>query len=651
MAQPMRYEASANAFSFITTDTNGAAPFAALTLEGSNATINGSLIVGGVAVGGADGYAPVASPTFTGTITAPPGSISASSISGLAASATTDATNAGNISSGTLAVAHGGTGVTTSTGSDSVVLSASPTLSGVPLVPTAAVGSSNSQIANTAFVTAAIPTLSGFATTAYVSSVYAPTASPTFTGTITAPPGSISASSISGLAVSATTDATNAGNISSGTLAVAHGGTGTTTSTGSDSVVLSASPTLSGVPLVPTAAVGSSNTQIASTAFVSAALTSYAPLVSPALTGVPVAPTPTTGTNTTQIATTAFVNTSISSYGMFRNRIINGDMRVDQRGSATTPITTSGSYATDRWQIAANVASGTFTLAQIATGSGLFGFQKALRLVGTSINVSSAGNYVQCVQNIEGTNMSDMMFGTAAAQSCTMSFWVYGPAGTFSVSLRNGANNRSFIHNYTISSANTWQLVSFTVVGDTTGTWAADNTSGLSVQFTFGCGSTYQTTTTDAWQAGTYSGTSSTSSIGSNTVYITGVQVEKGAVATPFEYRPYAIELQLAQRYFCKTYDDAVLPGTAGAYSGCLVNMALNTYAFTNWQFPVCMRADPTVTVYSPNNGTSGYNYSGGVNCVATTQYAGTKAVQILNNNSVVAGYTMYSHAAASADI
>ena len=272
---------------------------------------------------------------------------------------------------------------------------------------------------------------------------------------------------------------------------------------------------------------------------------------------------------------------------MFRNRIINGNMAVDQRGSATTAVTASGSYAMDRFQIAFNTP-GTVALSQAATPAALTGFQKCAKLVGTGATTSAAGNYIQVVQNIEGLNLSDMMWGTAAAQAISISFWVYGPAATYAVSLRNGASNRSYVKNYTISAANTWQQISFSVAGDQSGTWAVDNSAGLSVQFTFGCGSTYQTTA-DVWQAGTYSGTSSTAGLGSNTVYITGVQVEKGPVATPFEVRPYPVELQSCQRYYQKLggviANDITIAGWAGG-SGNYINTTLT--------FPVQLRAPPS---------------------------------------------------------
>lgn len=242
-------------------------------------------------------------------------------------------------------------------------------------------------------------------------------------------------------------------------------------------------------------------------------------------------------------------NLYANNLGMFRNRIINGDMRIDQRGSASTPVTSAG-YAMDRFRVGANLTSGTFAFSQSNLPSPLPGFTKCAKLVGTSINVSGAGNAFYVNQLIEGYNIADLGWGATGAVPVTITFWIYCTStGTFSIALRNGDTTRSYVSNFTISAANTWQQVSFTAPGDTTGTWATDNTIGMYLTFGFGIGTTFQTTA-GSWQTGNYYGTTSTSSLGSSTVYITGVQLEKGIIATPFEFRPYGMELQLCQRYY-----------------------------------------------------------------------------------------------------
>ena len=157
--------------------------------------------------------------------------------------------------------------------------------------------------------------------------------------------------------------------------------------------------------------------------------------------------------------------------------------------------------------------------------------------------------------------------------------------GTYCVALRNGSNNRSYVTTYAINSANTWEQKSVTITGDTTGTWGTDNGRGIIVGFSLGAGSTFQATA-NTWSAGDYRATSSqTNLLATNgaTFYITGVQLEPGPTATPFERRSYGQELALAQRYY--------------QASGFMVNNAGSVY--TNYFFKQPMRAVPTVTTSS----------------------------------------------------
>lgn len=422
--------------------------------------------------------------------------------------------------------------------------------------------------------------------------------------------------------------------------------------------VSSASPAFTGTPTAPTATAGTNTTQLATTAFVSTAMTGVATsnyvttatsnfATSNYVTGATVSkssnvvggvggavpyqssenttaftavgttgqvltsagtgvPTWTTATNTNTASAIvqrdangnfSACNISAGNLGMFRNRIINGDARVNQKGAVA-----------DQWKLALSLTSGTVSLgtgsAVPVIGSNLAGFQTAHQLNIINANVSGTSNYIQPEQIIEGLNLSDMMFGTSLAQPFTVSFWIWAQnTATYSVSMRNGSNTRSYVHNYTIAQANAWQYVSFNVPGDTTGTWATDNTAGLVVQFTFGCGSTYQvdqhSLTTNTWVSGTYSGTSATASPVNNIITFTGVQVEKGTIATPFEYRPYAIELQLCQRYYYQM----------GTFSlGCIGYTYSGAPNIVNVQYtlPVSMRTQPSLTI--PSGSSMGNN-------------------------------------------
>jgi hypothetical protein len=159
-------------------------------------------------------------------------------------------------------------------------------------------------------------------------------------------------------------------------------------------------------------------------------------------------------------------------------------------------------------------------------------------------------------QAIEGFNAADLAWGTASASAVTLSFRVYSSlTGTFGGVLKNGAGNRSYPFTYSVPTANTWTTISIAVAGDTTGTWATGNTTGIFVTWGLGVGSTLSGTA-GAWAAADLnSATGATSVVGTSgaTFYITGVQLEKGSTATPFDYRPYGTELALCQRYFTKS--------------------------------------------------------------------------------------------------
>jgi hypothetical protein len=229
-----------------------------------------------------------------------------------------------------------------------------------------------------------------------------------------------------------------------------------------------------------------------------------------------------------------------------RNRIINGNMLINQRAATIT----SGGYCTDRWLVS-NLTTGAWTCAQSSTAP--TGFTNSLLFTKTTGGTPSSGDVNYIEQVIEGLNCYDLAWGTANAKTVTLSFWVYaGATGTFGGSLRNGGATRSYPFTYTISASNTWTNISVTIAGDTTGTWATDNTAGICVFFDIGSGTTYRATA-GAWAAGNYVGatgaTTYPSSTSGGTFYITGVQLEVGTKATPYEMQIYSDQLAQCQRY------------------------------------------------------------------------------------------------------
>ena len=317
------------------------------------------------------------------------------------------------------------------------------------------------------------------------------------------------------------------------------------------------------------------------TAVNSKADTASATLTSPTLV-TPILGTPTSGTltNVTGLPLTTGVTGVLpeanggtgSSAGnqMFKNRLINSAMVIDQRnaGAEVNPAVNSAYYL-DRWSVISTQTS-KFKIKQNAGAvTPPVGYINYLGITSLSAYSVTATDVFEVRQNIEGLNVADLGWGAAGAATVTLSFWVYSSlTGTFGGALQNTAYTRSYPFSYTISSANTWEQKTVTIAGDTTGTWLKTNDTGVRVVFGLGVGSTYSGTA-GAWAATEYhSATGATSVVGTSgaTFYITGVQLEKGSTATSFDYRPYTTELQLCQRYFEKSFaiDTAPANGASG---------------------------------------------------------------------------------------
>jgi len=236
-----------------------------------------------------------------------------------------------------------------------------------------------------------------------------------------------------------------------------------------------------------------------------------------------------------------------------RNRIINGDMRIDQRGGTITSPSGSVAYGIDRWRIVRfNDTTGTFTLQQSATAPAGHTKSGLITITVAQTSVPSTGLY-RFDHSVEGLNTADLGWGAAGAQSITIGFWVRSSVtGTYGARVCNSAETRSYVFQYTINTANTFEYKSITIPGDTTGTWLTDTGIGIGLNFDLGSGSSFEGTA-NAWNASNVCRASSNVRLISTsgaTFYITGVQLEPGTVATPFERRSYGQEVQLCQRYF-----------------------------------------------------------------------------------------------------
>jgi len=290
----------------------------------------------------------------------------------------------------------------------------------------------------------------------------------------------------------------------------------------------------------------------------------------------------------------------------FRNRIINGDMRIAQRG--TSAVTSSGSYPVDRFSIT-NTTDGAFSAQQDTTAP--TGFVNSLKYTVTTADSSLASTQVAFVRHkIEGTNVSDLAWGSASAKTVTLSFQVRSSVtGTFGGALRNSADDRSYPFTYSISSANTWETKSVTIAGDTSGTWLTTTGIGIQIIFSLGSGSS-RIGTAGAWAAAEYTGATGETNLMATlnaTWYITGVQLEVGSVATPFERRDYGRELMLCQRYYETSYDSGTAVPT-NTQNGAIWFCPTGTRLIYSYPFKVTKRASPTTVFYSPTDSATG-NY------------------------------------------
>jgi len=298
-------------------------------------------------------------------------------------------------------------------------------------------------------------------------------------------------------------------------------------------------------------------------------------------------------------ASGSLVNCTGVQYTGFKNRIINGNMAIDQRnaGASKTLTASTVTYTVDRFGIYCTTGTG-HTYQQVTDAPA--GFVNSLKFtVGTGGTPSSGQQNVGPYQLIEGLNIADFNWGTASATAVTLSFWVKSSlTGTFCVSVQsiNVSVGYSYVATYSVASANTWQYTTITIPANTYNVPNTTTGAGASVYFGFGSDSSF-ITAVNTWTSGDFKfATGATSVVGTSgaTFYITGVQLEKGSTATSFDYRPYGTELSLCQRYYIKVTGNKTYNSVG----------ALAVISAT-CRFPVTMRGSP----------------SGGISLNGTIQY------------------------------
>jgi hypothetical protein len=282
-----------------------------------------------------------------------------------------------------------------------------------------------------------------------------------------------------------------------------------------------------------------------------------------------------------------------SPFGL-KNRIINGDMVVDQRNNGASG--TAGAYTVDRWYYGSSQSSRGTWQRNAGSVTPPAGFANYLGFTSSSAYSVTSGDFFAFGQPIEGFNVADLAWGTANARTVTLSFWVRSSlTGLFGGALQNSGASRTYPFSYTISAANTWEQKSITIPGDTTGTWLTNNGTGVTVNFSLGYGTTFSGPA-GSWSGNNFgSATGAVSVVGTNgaTFYITGVQLERNTTATPFEWIPFGTELALCQRY-CLVYGGSKIFERVGTGS----SDSTTSIRITSVN-PVPMRTTPTMTFSS----------------------------------------------------
>jgi hypothetical protein len=297
-----------------------------------------------------------------------------------------------------------------------------------------------------------------------------------------------------------------------------------------------------------------------------------------------------------------FANNSIETYTSSsgrpltnRNLIINGAMQVAQRATSSTGISSSEYYTADRWRIAI-ASAGTWTMNVESSAPANTEFRRSANVICTTADSSLAASDIFVFQQrIEGQNVQGIKKGTSAAESLTVSFYVKSSnTGTYICELRDFDSDRQISKSYTIDAANTWEKKTLTFPPDTTGQFDNDNATSLELNFWLAAGTTFTSGTlnSSAWASITNANRVvnqlNLANLSGNYWAVTGIQLETGTVATPFEMRDIGQELAVCERYFIR--------------KECVVNTSGLLYQSVH--LPVQMRAAPTIGSLSFEAGT-----------------------------------------------
>lgn len=327
-------------------------------------------------------------------------------------------------------------------------------------------------------------------------------------------------------------------------------------------------------------------------------------------------------------------------FGGRRNIANNGAMQIDQRNGGSSYAQINSEYNLDRFRgnsFDGGATTGKFTVQQSSTAPD--DFSHSLLVTSSASTADASNNIFNIEQLIEGYNTAHLNFGSSSAKTITLSFYVRSSlTGTFGGALKNSARDRNYPFTYTINSANTFERKTITISGDTSGTWVGStNGIGLWISFGLGVGSTYSASA-GAWGAGDiFSATGATSVIGTSgaTWYITGLQLEVGSQATPFEHASsFGEQLALCQRYYYRR----TFPSTYLNYSIAYGTTDIQGTAF----HPVQMRASPTLSfdgVLKASQGNSEIYSSSGF---SFTSFSTNDSLGFYTSGSAFSGLTQF---------
>ena len=314
------------------------------------------------------------------------------------------------------------------------------------------------------------------------------------------------------------------------------------------------------------------------------------------------------------------------------NRILNGDFRIDQRNAGASG-TANNAYTVDRWYyVGTQTGRGTWQRNVAAVG-----FGASLSFATSSAYTLLATDAFSFSQSIEADMVSDFQWGTVNAQPVTLSFWLASnQTGTFTGAIRSYGGARSYPFTFSVPNSN-WQKVVITIPGDTAGTWVMSGNAGaLVVVFDLGSG-TNSRGPANAWASASYNGATGAvniASIAGATFYLTGVKLEIGSVATPYNRQSLAKSMADCQRYYQKLggaiASDLLIQGYTLAGTALAVAIGL----------PVSMRATPTAAISAPFAGSNvgTVNLVGGLQTLVV-QLIGTATGNTVWNNTSTAMY------------